>query len=75
MKEKDWRLTNQENFLLNKVLKKKIYNFGDHNHCEFCWKTFTKGDISFTTNDEYHWICKECYEDFKNDFKWRLLTE
>lgn len=77
----DWRLRGQEKYLAGVELswkKYKPYREGwDHDHCAFCWRKFStsEGDISegYTTKDEYHWICKNCYEDFKDKFRWKLV--
>ncbi len=51
--------------------------FNDHEHCDFCTVKISEypGDLheGFCTLDEYIWICPECYEDFKDDFHWRLV--
>ena len=68
----DWRLTNQKKYLDKVVLEKSEYNLSEHNHCEFCWYEFIGGDIGYTTEDKYYWICEQCFSDFYNDFKWAL---
>jgi phage terminase large subunit-like protein len=78
----DWRLNNQEKYLKKAVLSWKIYTKyregWDHDHCEFCWAKFmeqpgpeilTEG---FVTPDNYRWICKNCFEDFKDMFQWQI---
>lgn len=49
----------------------------EHNHCEFCWATFSEfdGDLhkGYTTEDKRTWICPECYKDFKEIFEWELI--
>jgi hypothetical protein len=61
----------------------------DHDHCAFCWATFMdaeraagRSDIlveGYTTTAEhthgagYHWICKPCFDDFAERFRWRVL--
>ena len=83
MKDKkiDWRLQGQEKYLFGKSLIFTNYaerkTITDHDHCEFCSNKFsntipdclTKG---YTTTDAYHWICENCFIDFKNDFEWTL---
>jgi hypothetical protein len=80
----DWRLTNQELYLMGKTLYYIRYrNFSeewDHEHCDFCWAKFSEydGDLheGYCTEPENArgacWICPECYNDFKERFKWRL---
>jgi hypothetical protein len=74
----DWRLQGQERYLKGVKLywvKYTLYREGwDHDHCEFCWRKFAiqGGDLTegYTTKNHYHWICKACYEDFKEMFHW-----
>lgn len=68
----DWRITNQKNYLDNVTLLKTVYNLETHDHCAFCWEEFKKGDIGYCTEDEYHWICKQCFDDLNNEFKWKI---
>jgi len=75
----DWRLTNQENYLKDKRLRYLKYrkeDFGDHEHCSFCWEKFDSNEqMAYCTCDYRHWICSDCYEDFKGSFKWELITK
>ena len=43
-----------------------------HEHCDFCWeKAMTDMECEFyCTKDMQHWICKNCFEDFKEKFGW-----
>ncbi len=45
-----------------------------HDHCEFCWdKVTTDTECEFySTEDWHHWICKECFNDFKDKFHWTV---
>ena len=83
LEENDWRLNNQENYLKGVDLSWKIYTKysenWDHDHCAFCWAKFmqepgpeilTEG---YATPDNYHWICKTCFEDFKTLFNWKVI--
>ena len=76
---KDWRLVKQENYLFGKSLtKKKFIPIGqcDHAHCAFCWEKFGQDDnwlsIGYCTYDGHHWICEQCYQDFKEKFEWNV---
>ena len=48
----------------------------DHDHCEFCWAKFTE-DLEdtlhegYTTDDDYYWVCRDCFALFKDEYKWR----
>ena len=77
--QKDWRLTNQMNYLYRATLKKTDYiasATNDHEHCEFCWDKFGEYEgmqkSGYCTLDRYHWICNECFQDFYEQFEWHL---
>ncbi|MBQ9986328.1 MAG: hypothetical protein IJP38_08490 [Oscillospiraceae bacterium] len=77
MNNNDWRLTNQMNYLFRKKLIKgafKPYREGwEHELCEFCAERIDNTtDEVYSTEDRYHWICKECYNDFKDMFEWEM---
>ena len=45
----------------------------EHEHCAFCWDKIDKDTpIAYTTEDRYHWICKDCFADFKEMFEWEI---
>lgn len=77
----DWRLNNQEEYLLNRILRRRTWFSNkadwDHDHCEFCMKKISKqgddeNEAYVTTGDGYHWICNSCFEDFRFRFKWTV---
>jgi hypothetical protein len=76
----DWRLQGQERYLQSLELYLATYKAPregwDHDHCEFCFGKFAEhgGDFSegYTSKDRYHWICKNCYDDFKTMFGWKI---
>lgn len=77
---KDWRWGNQKKYMDDIVIVHRKYSEketkNNHDHCEFCWATLGL-DVpdnvdSYCTEDEYRWICPECYNDFKEYFKWTL---
>lgn len=78
----DWRLQGQETALLGKTFywrKYKAYNdTWEHDHCAFCWGKFAEGNCpeelheGYTTEDKYHWVCQECFKDFKEMFRWQI---
>jgi len=81
MANNDWRLHGQERYLAGAILVPKKYadrsTKEDHDHCEFCWAKFSDaipGSLTdgYTTVDEYRWICDNCNNDFKEQFKWKL---
>ena len=82
--EQDWRLRGQEEYLKGAELCRKHYvrysDSWDHDHCEFCWVKFAEEDLipdalheGYATTDNYRWICEQCFEDFKDQFEWRVL--
>ena len=80
----DPRLTNQENYLKGVTLVWREYlpsnPKNDHDHCAFCWVTFMRDNNSvpdaqtsgYSTTDRYHWVCKGCFEDFRDLFQWKV---
>lgn len=78
----DWRLQGQEENLKGVTLYWKKYKARsvnwDHDHCEFCWAKFGEFDSpdilheGYTTEDEYSWICNQCFDDFKIMFNWKV---
>ncbi len=80
---KDWRLQGQERYLKGVTLKYKKYSKyregWEHDHCEFCQTKFMeKGSDAlhegYTKKDNYHWICPQCFNDYKDQFKWNIGT-
>ena len=81
VEEKDWRLTNQADYLMNVSLHwaqyRRYSERWGHDHCEFCWVPFKTRDVPGTAKEGYvtqdwRWICETCYEDFKLMFDWIL---
>ena len=76
----DWRLQGQEKYLTGiKLIRTPFTPLSktwDHEHCEFCWGKFGRGDNmikeGYCTEDAYNWICDTCFEDFKEMFAWKL---
>ena len=76
----DWRLKRQRKYLQGIVLQWKRFepyrpeNASDH--CEFCWaklQNVEQPDIlreGYATEDNYYWICKDCFDDFHELFQW-----
>ena len=78
IKESDWRLTDQINYLKEKQLKHSKYvKYSDnweHDHCEFCYYEFNnESQYGYRTLDNYYWICDKCFKDFCNMFNWILV--
>ena len=78
MIKNDWRITNQMNYLLQKKLirgKFSPYNEKwNHEHCSFCTEKIDENTaFAYSTEDKYHWICEDCFNDFKELFEWEVL--
>jgi len=84
-KRDDWRLTNQIGFLYNATLREQRWDVlpkvRDHDHCAFCWARFADAgipealQIGFATPDRYHWVCKSCLADFREQFAWTVIED
>lgn len=80
IEENDWRLTDQKKYLYGVHLTWEAYQLGypgyDHAHCEFCWQKFAAFDApgaqseGYATQDHLYWVCRECWDDFKEMFVW-----
>jgi hypothetical protein len=79
IEENDWRLQGQESFLKGAQLSFGNYEpapGNDHDHCAFCSAKFMASDDpallheGFSTIDHYHWVCNQCFTDFKGIFQW-----
>ena len=78
----DWRLQGQEQYLTGVSLVRKTWSQArpdwGHDHCEFCGRKFLATGTAdsqaegYTTEDEYYWVCNQCFEDFKDKFKWQV---
>ena len=73
----DRRLQGQEKYLINASLEMTIYpkEKRKHAHCEFCRKNFgndAEFKSGYVTKDQHHWICKKCFEDFKDMFNFKV---
>lgn len=79
----DYRIHGQEKYLQGATLRWSDWTLKDpdwdHDHCEFCWAKFTDQDwldvLHSGYTNGYHWICKTCFEDFKDRFEWQIETQ
>ncbi len=79
----DWRVGGQERYLTGATLRWQEYRAPradwDHDHCAFCWAKFMEGSApnvqhaGYTTADTKHWICKQCFMDLRERFKWKVV--
>jgi len=75
----DWRLQGQERYLHGAAFHRAFYRAPrpewDHDHCKFCYAKFMEGAIpdtlqqGYTTDDEKHWVCPTCFDDFRERFQ------
>jgi hypothetical protein len=81
----DWRLMGQERYLQRAVLRWArwwpIRDGSDHDHCEFCTVHFSDHVLEddsepqlegIVTEDDNHWVCRRCFEDFKHRFEFTV---
>ena len=77
----DWRLQGQETYLKGAILFFKKYSERvtqtDHDHCEFCWEKFSDTisealKAGYAMDDDYRWICSQCFEDFREMFQFKV---
>lgn len=47
-----------------------------HQHCNFCWEKATTDEAGtfYCTDDMYHWVCEECFHDFREQFNWTVKS-
>ena len=82
----DWRRMGQENYLLEVELQ-HIEQYTphsetwEHEHCSFCTEKISayEGNLHSgyctTDSDQSEWICPACFDDFKDEFQWKIRTE
>jgi hypothetical protein len=81
----DWRLMGQEDRLRGRLFSLRLwwpYREGwDHDHCEFCTRHISipiaadgddGTDRGYVTEDNYLWVCESCFEDFREQFDFRV---
>ena len=79
---KDWRRLGQDRYLKGVTLYWKQYAQDreelDHDHCEFCGAKFMVSGgpeiltAGYATDDNYRWIGRQCFEDFRDEFEWTV---
>ncbi|MDR3076074.1 MAG: hypothetical protein LBU26_02135 [Synergistaceae bacterium] len=77
----DWRFQGQDKYLNEAELLHMPYlpysEQWEHEHCDFCTAKISnyEGDlhIAYCTINKRHWICEECFNDFKDMFKWKVV--
>ena len=80
----DWRLLRGRiEYLENEELVYHSYTpydlKRDHDHCEFCMEKFQLDNnnmrYGYSIKDNYTWIYEQCYHDFKEMFKWKVINK
>jgi hypothetical protein len=85
--QKQWRIENAQP-LRGARLQFRRYarpsETWDHEHCAGCWAKFAEFDAQdiqhegYTTCEDYkygagyEWVCRECFDDLKDDMHWTL---
>ena len=68
-----------QGFMIGKTLYRR--NFlpvpeSDHEHCTMCGAKFSADSADLQTGfadaDNVHWICTECFEEYKNEYGWTV---
>lgn len=79
----DWRITNQFEYLYKVKLRHIAYQQSsenwEHEHCCFCFDKFSLTihnalKVGYCTLDQYFWICENCFNDFKSEFEWEIIS-
>jgi len=83
-KSKDLRIEIYDGELIGAEFQLKKFvptKTNDHEHCYFCWQKITALDIENVDKEGYCtktkreiWVCKECFNDFKKQFEFKLKT-
>ena len=76
----DWRRQGQERFLKGRTWSLQGYRphreGWEHDHCEFCGVKLSPadGDLhrGYVTRDAYHWVCEDCFVDFRDEMEWEV---
>jgi hypothetical protein len=83
----DWRIQGQERYIHGATFEWRSWSSDrpdwDHDHCDFCCVHF--GDHIFeddpdtqqegwATPDANHWVCRACFEDFRDRFEFQVGT-
>lgn len=73
----DWRLRWQEDYLKGRTFMLKQVTVKEHSHCEFCWEKFYQNEekYAYITLDSSYIVCRGCFEDFKEQFKFRTFSK
>jgi hypothetical protein len=83
--EFDWRVSGND-FLRGALFRWEEYvapsEEWDHDHCAFCLQKFMQIDrpgierfayVTYTDVEEW-WVCRACFEDFREEFGWQQVS-
>jgi hypothetical protein len=77
----DWRIDNAKHTRGAALHFQKYTHYSedwDHDHFEACWAMFMEVPSAeiltggYTTEDNYRWICPQCFQDLKEEMQWKL---
>ena len=57
----------------NMYITRNNQNHGSMSIVNFAMKQFVMKKMEYCTIDNYHWICENCFNDFKDMFKWTVV--
>jgi hypothetical protein len=79
----DWRLQGQDRYLVGASLRLMPWASPnpawDHDHCEFCSAKLAGPDVlealhhGYATEGLEHWVCPQCFQDFHERFRFKVL--
>jgi hypothetical protein len=84
--ESDWRWSNGGEYLVGLTFYQRRWTMTrpewDHDHCELCFAKFMAEDAvdaeilhdGYATEDQYRWLCEQCFADFRDHFRWSIGT-
>jgi len=83
----DWRLTGQEMYLTGRRWTLRTWwpyrENWDHDHCDFCQRQISVPpalndpeavEQGYVSDDDYHWVCEDCFADFRDRFDWTVAN-
>ena len=81
--QNDWRLHGQEKGDIGLTWYHRKWSAlsesWNHDHCEYCMACFSSTPDDFhegyASEDNYHWICPTCYNDFKDLLDWKTVED
>lgn len=51
----------------------------DHEHCVMCGGKFSENasvlQTGYRTTDAAHWVCSACFDEYRAEYQWSVLSE